>query len=508
MRRLLVTAGTALWLLAGCQAVPAPADAPDTTASCQGATPPAGAWYATIAPSEAGNDSGRTHLYASACSAVDASHPPAVTASAGDLPGGYNLVTRATGEAFLLGGSFGRIDGGNVPFVAALDARTLRQRWRTRLPGITADEWNYPGVIGVHANGDVVAVYGTHIARLDAATGAVKAQGRLPANQPARDVAYNGFVILSDGRIAAKSIHRQPGCEQPDFMAFLHCGVSGMAASTLALVDPDSLAVLQTLVAPEHLRFRVSATRLDGDELLYVPGDTQVHRFRYAGGRLSLDTHWQAPYLREGQSPGTAVAVFGEWIVVQTNGVPSRAPLSIVAISQRDAARQFRIEPFADLPRDGSFMPSMPAVDVDNARVYTFDGFAGHAAALQFDPQRGFSTAWRVPQRSFAFSALVGPPDRRVWIGTDLDTLLSRAAFSMLGYEQRLWLVRRAGTPPPEDLVWRDAATGRELGRVRQAAAVAGSVPTPGEGGSVLLPDLREARVVRVGATQQPGATP
>ena len=37
-------------------------------ATCQGSPPAAGPWYATVAPSEAGNGSGRTHLYASACS--------------------------------------------------------------------------------------------------------------------------------------------------------------------------------------------------------------------------------------------------------------------------------------------------------------------------------------------------------------------------------------------------------------------------------------------------------
>lgn len=464
-----------------------------------GAPLAAGPWFSTVTPSEAGNDSSRSHLYAAGCSAIGPGRPPIQLGAAGNLSGVYNVVTRAPGELYVLGGAFGLIDAGNGPFVAGLEAGSLKERWRTRLPGLTSADWNYPGALGVHQNGDLYVVYGPHIARLDPASGAVKAHTDLPVNQPASDVAYNGFVILRDGRIATKSIHRLPGCKLPDFQAFLGCPTAGMAASTLALVDPDNLAVLQTEIMPEHTRFRVTATLLDGNEYLYLPGDAFIHRYRYSAGRLSRDAGWMPRYLSPGQMPATASAGFGDWLVVQTNGIPSPVPMSIVAVSQRDASRIHRFEPFAQDSAGGSFIPSMPTVDPVNNRVYSFDGFVGKVAALDFAPDRGFKLAWTQDQRSFAFSALVGPPEARQWVGTDLNDWLTRAAFGLLGYDNRLRLIGRS-TPRPEDLVWRDANSGRELGRAPKAGAVAGSVPVPGFDGEFLLPDLDGRALVAFGA--------
>jgi len=490
--------GTALLFLAAREPVPVPS--PSAAVPCSAPVESAAggrAWYASVAPFEGGADSGRTHVFPRACAGVGAGRPAVVAALAPDLPGVYNIVTRGADEVFVLGGSYGRITRDEGPFVARLDAGTLRTRWRQPLPGIGTGDWNYPGAVGVHANGDVYAIYGRRLLRLDPDSGAVKAQVELPAKQSAVDVAYNGFVVLADGRIAAKSIHRRPGCTAPDFKAFLDCETAGMAASTLVLVEPERLAVEQVLTAPEHVRFRLSVAVLDGTEYLYLPGEERIHRYRYQGGRLSFDAGWQAAYRQPGQTPGTALAALGDWVLIQTNGMPARAPLSIIAISQRDAARQHRIEPFADSSAEGSFIPSMPTVDADNGRVYAVDGYAGRLAALDFDPLRGFAPAWIVPQRSFAFSALVGPPAQRVLVATDLRARLPSLALAHLGFDSKRRLLRHA-RPVAEDLVWRDAASGRELTRVSNAGAVAGSVPTPGFDGNLFLPDLRRGALLRL----------
>jgi hypothetical protein len=495
-RGLVKRTGMALLLLvalSGCGPDPAPAV---LAAACSAPAVPSAPWLDTVTPFEGGNDSGRTHLFAGACSAVDAKHPPQIAAVAQGLASPYNIVT-AGKAVYLLGGAYGRIGADQQPFVARLDADTLAEQWRQPVPGLGPADWNYPGAIGMHANGDVYAIHGRQLLRLDPATGALRARATLPANQPAADVAYNGFVLLSDGRIAAKSIHRLPGCEQPDFQAFFRCDTAGVAASLLVLLDDQTLQVLQTLELPEHTRFRLTAARLAGEEYLYLPGEEYIHRYRYIQGRLSHDPAWRPSYLGAGQTAGTAVAAFGDWLVVQTNGIPARAPLSIVAISQRDAARQHRIKPFAAATRAGSFMPSMPTVDPDNRRVYAFDGYAGELAALDFDAQRGFSLAWRQPQRSFAFSALVGPAPARVLIATDLTAPLPNFALRHLSLESKRGLMRYA-RPSAEELVWRAAADGRELGRSTALAAVAGSALTPGAGGSLYVPDVRGGRVLRL----------
>ena len=227
-----------------------------------------------------------------------------------------------------------------------------------------------------------------------------------------------------------------------------------------------------------------------------MPGDTFIHRYRYERGSLALDEGWRAAYLLPGQTPGTAPAGFGDWLIVETNGTPARVPLSVVAVSQRDATRQFRIEPFTDVTREGSCMASMPTVDEANQRIYAFDGFANHGAALDFHAQHGFRTAWRVKQRTFAFSALVGPPQARVLVSTDMQTLTTRLLSALLGFEIKKRMIRYA-RPQAEDLVWREAATGREIGRIKRAGSVPGSVPSPGFGGSFFLPDMKHAALIR-----------
>ena len=98
--------------------------------------PTAGAWYPTLSPSEAGKRSTRDHLFLSACAALHPAHgpwsAPRVLAKARALAAIYNAVTRQAHEVFALGGAYGAISEHRAPFVVALHAPTLAQRWRTR----------------------------------------------------------------------------------------------------------------------------------------------------------------------------------------------------------------------------------------------------------------------------------------------------------------------------------------------------------------------------------------
>jgi hypothetical protein len=483
--------------------------------ACKAPTPSSAAtpayWYSTLTPSESGNDGARLHLFDRACSAVGLLTPPAVVARMPDLPGLYNAVTRQPGEVFAMGGVYAALDTDALaaaaqapqgsapalgaaagPYVVKLDVQGQKVRWRTYLPGMTASDWNYPGALAVGLNGDLYVTYGHRMARLDPASGVIKAVLELPVNQSASDVTYNGFIALPDGKLVTKSLHRQPGCTVQGAQALLACDTTNVAPSTVVLIDPDRMQVLQTFIAPEHIRFRVSSYVLDGVPRIYLPGDAKIYRYRVdtsaPDGPLVRDD-WTASYLQPGQTAGTALAIFDDWVIVQTNGMPTRAPMSVVAINQHDASRQHRMDPFVGAHSDGSFMPSMPTVDPVRRRAFVFDGYVGRLAALDLDPVTGWHQAWQVAQRSFAFSALVGPPTARVLVSTDMGGILPTLTFDVLGWSVANWALS-SGNFTREALVWRDAGSGRELGRVLHQAAVATSTLAPAEDGAVLAPDL------------------
>ncbi|TAJ52121.1 MAG: hypothetical protein EPN60_17360 [Nevskiaceae bacterium] len=463
--------------------------------ACGLAPPAEGPWYPSTAPGEHGNDSERDHVFAVCAPAADA---PLRVRALGNLPGIYHVVSREPDQLYVYAGAYGAIDAENGPNLSRIDPDSLRVRWRWRLPGLRAGDWNYPGALAVHRNGYLYLVHGSQILKLDPELGTVLARTRLPGPQAPTDTAHNGLILMPDGQLVVKSLHRQSGCKAEDFAAFLACDAQAVAPSRLTVLEPDRLRIVSSLDGPEHLRFRLSAARLDGVDYVYAPGDRALHRFRYDRGRLSLDHDWQpGPYLKPGQTAGTAVAVFGDWVVVQSNGLPACAPMSLLAIDQRDARRRHRITPFPDSTL--SFIPSLPTVDADNQRIYSFDGYAGQLAALDFDPEQGFRMAWQQRQRSFGFSALVGPPEQRLLVGTDLAGLLPQLLMRPDHCPQRRALLarlpRRGGA---EDLIGREAASGRERWRQPELASLSGSVPVPGRAGVFWIPDLAGQRLLRV----------
>src|SRR5205823_14861656 len=120
-----------------------------------------------------------------------------------------------------------------------------------------------------------------------------------------------------------------------------------------------------------------------------------------------------------GQSGPTAVAVMNDWVVVQTNSVPAATPMSVIAINQADASRQFSTQPFPVLPLRQSWSPSAVSVDPVRNRIFALDGLAGRVAALELGDD-GLHTVWTAPQRTIEFVALIGSAERRVLVGTDV----------------------------------------------------------------------------------------
>lgn len=388
------------------------------------------------------------------------------------LRGLWNVAEGEDGGLFALSGVLG---GRDRPMVSRLDAADLAIRWRRELP-VPAEggSWNYPGAVAVHANGQVYAIYMTRLARIDPLSGEVVAIVDLPAPNGHADTAYNGFIILDDGTILAKSHHRPAGCEAQGYRAFVECGVEGVAPSALVLIDPATLRIVWTGTAPELIGGRITATQFRGQTYVYLAGHSFVHRMKYRKTRLESDSGWGPVRYRDGaQTPGTAVVGFGDFVLVQNNAIPTRAPLTLTAIAQADARRRFTVEPFPAQADHWYFMPSKMSTDWPRRRVYTAAAYDG-MVALDFDPGKGFTVAWRVPQPTGAFITLVGPPGRRVLVASDA-TGAAADALGAPGHDR-------------EALVWRNAADGRELHRIADLPRNFGLTLTPDRDGAIIYP--------------------
>lgn len=396
------------------------------------------------------HDSERTHRFPTAALPDGPLH--VTTRTAPDrYPGPYNMVTREPGELFVLFGVYAEVDGCDGAQVARLDADTLEQVWCTRLVNTTdLDRWNYMGVLGVLPDGDLIAIASDRIFRLSPATGQILAETELPVAGPLRDAAYNGYTMLSDGMIAAKTVHRH-GTDVDGFAAFMDGNPFAAPGSTVTIIDPSTWSVLDSVQAPEHIGGRITSSRLGDHDVIYLVGFNTLHRWRWDGSSLVVDPDWEpAEVRRDAQTPAPANAIVGRYTVLQTNAVPSPDPMSVHCIDQRDSSHRHEVQPFADVGLPISFLPAMLSADPENQRVYTHDAAAGLLAAYDVDDDGALSVAWRVEQRSLSFTTLVGPDDRRVIIGTDIVGLDGPAGLL---------------TAPSEQIVWRDAATGNELAR-------------------------------------------
>jgi hypothetical protein len=413
---------------------------------------PAAGLYRTMAPFEHFAPS-RTQVFPHAC-AVRPGAAIAARRSAVDFRTPYIAATRDRDELYVYGyGSDAAADGG---YVAKVDPVTLTERWRTRIPDPSpAGQWSYPGVLAVHGNGFLYAVYGSALVKLDPATGATLARRELPEDPEQTGAAYNGMVVLRDGRIVTKKIERGP-CAAPDTLGGLICSARNALPSLLVVVDPERLEILSTLETPEPVTGRITA---HGDHV-YVAGRDDLRRFRYRAGRLSLDPSWGPVRYRFGaQQPGTGPGVLGRFLVVQTNFLPSREPLTLTAVSLDDDERVFRARPFRG-SGDLSVIVSKAALDAPNRTVVTHDTGVERMAALRLHPRRGFTLRWKRRLRSLSFSALVGEKRRRQIVIPD----------------------QRADG---ERVVWLDLRTGatRAQSEVLARQPAPGNIVTPGFGG-------------------------
>ena len=452
-----------------------------TAVVCVALSTPAGAqsgsnppWFPSLMAFEH-YDSGRTKLFERAHFTGSFTHDNTVhvRVSADDYPTMYNVVYLSGGSLFVFGGAFGD-RGGTGSFVARVDPQTLQTVWFNQLINtVETDEWNYPGVLSALHDGFLYLIYGYRLAKLDPKDGKVLGQVTLPTGRAEpRDTSYNGLSGLPDGTLVAKSVYRRRGCEQQGFSAFLCCPLPQLVPNSLVVaIDPRTLEVIDQTMAPELIGGRITATEFENHSYVYLTGQKTVFRYIYEDRRLTLDSSWDpGTVVLSGQTGPSAVAVTNDWIVFTTNGTPAATPLSVVAINQADASRQFSSQPFAAVGSPQSWAVSAVSVDPLRNRIFALDGLAGQIAALEVRDD-GLHTVWTAPQNTAEFLAVIGPAHRRVVVGTDHASPLMPPACPV-----------PAG--PQDSVVWRKADTGEEIARSALLSPVSGgTMVEPGYAG-------------------------
>jgi len=430
-------------------------------------------WFTTIAAFEV-YDSARTHLYGCAHFLGSMTSPNRVLAyqSTDVYPTPYNIVTEGPNSMFIYGGGYGDNSAASGSFVASVQPGTLNERWRTVLINTNATkEWDYPGVLNVMNDGSLMVIYGYHIAKLNPQTGAIEASTTLPTGTSApADTSYNGFDALPDGTIIAKTVNRQKGCTENGFSAFLNCpNPTDVPPSVMVAINPKTLKVISQITLPEMIGGRVTTTVYNNHNYIYLPGTSKLYRYVFANGKLQADPTWgPVPYLKSGQTAGSAVAVMGDYVVTMTNGgSPTSTPMSVVAVSEADSTKVANLQPFASSGSKNSFIPSMVSVDPASHLIYVMDAGAGKIGAVAIN-NGTLATRWTQDQTTLSFTTLIGPQDHRILIGTNIP----------------IKFFKQLKNYSTEQVIWRDAATGKQLAASDQFPKMsAGILVTPGYAG-------------------------
>ncbi len=349
---------------------------------------------------------------------------------------------------------------------------------------------HYPGTQALLDNGKLYVIYGYHLAEIDPSTGNVIATLTLPTGQAApADTTYNGFSATRDGTLVAKAFYREAGCTVQGPNALANCpDPSNVPNSVLVTIDPRAMKVIDQTTLSADVIGRVTVGEHQGHEYAYLFVVNTCLRYEVKKGHLTLDSTWKpGPLLLSGQTPGWAMVVLNDWVVGQSNGLPASAPLSVFAINQGDAAKQFMLQPFAGDPipplvklafskqapggtQAVSWNAATVSVDPHSNLIYAMDALPGEIAAVRLSSS-GLHTAWKVAQTTTEFIAIIGPPDRRVIVGSDIPG----AEVPDLNTE--------------DEVVWRKAATGEEIARSAALPAMtSGTMVQPSYRGDMFYP--------------------
>jgi hypothetical protein len=410
--------------------------------------------------------------------------------SEGSYQGTSFVNNRKPGELFILGGDFpplkGPVPAG--PFVAKADATTGAQVWRTYL-----DNANLSGQfiatlnLNILADGNVVVSWTNKIAVLDGDTGQILEANTLPTGPASEaDASFKHVLVAPDGTFILKNQCRPTGSTDQGTMAMITGIQQGLkqANSILVAVDPDTLAVLDSVELHEPASTPHALTMFEGRIAIYISCTTCAYRYFWDGKakELSQDETWVPAVAQEGQSAADAPTLMGDWIAIQTNGAGSKAKASsVVVVDQHDAKRMRTIFPFGELEEgEFSFAPPKCGGDPENNMIYSSDMGIGKFAGISLDPNTGeMKVMWSSDSTSSSFMTLIGPKDERVLLISVMKPGASEAPImqTVLSGQYR------------EQVTWRDAATGRLLAESDFFEPLTqGSLITPGFGGRVYFP--------------------
>ena len=390
----------------------------------------------------------------------------------------------------------------------------MKPVWYTQLVNtVQTGEWDYPGAMAIMNDGFIYVVSGYRIFKVDPANGTVvttlkpadlgphaqqlsrhAAHLRQTPTEDAVNTSYNGINALPDGTIVVKSLYRVAGCTLNGPSALLDCpNAQNVPASILVSVDPKTMQIIDNITLPAPAGARPTITRYHGVDYVYLLENTS-DSVRYSVQQRDLHPGHQLDALRRphsGQTTGGSLIVMNDWIVGATNAVPAAGALTVFAINQGDATKVVLLQPYLHDP--------IPP-ELAKAFATGCQGGRGRRSA-------GPTCRWRPIPRTALFYG-VETLARKIaafkLTGSDItDRVEEDPDHHRMGHADRSEgspRLGRHGHPRSRDpgqnatdrVVFRDAATGRELARSgRLPAMTQGSAVQPGYGGSVFFPGAR-----------------
>ncbi|MBN8507236.1 MAG: hypothetical protein J0L57_01345 [Burkholderiales bacterium] len=411
--------------------------------------------------------------------------------SADDYPGISYINNRMPGELYIVGGEYPTLADPNMagPYVAKADAATGKEIWRTYLDNLNASgRWIGNANLNILPNGNIPFAWSNQIVLLDGNTGRILKHNTLPTGQaPAADVNFKHLTIAPDGTLLVKDQTRPIGCTRQGTAAIVLCDDPGMKQpnSILVAVDPDTLQVLDSLELPEPASVPHAITMFEGRIAVYIGMNQSARRAFWdpAAKMLSMDESWVVKPMQPGQTSADAPSLMGDWIAFQLNGIGSETVASSVVIaSQKDPTKQHVIFPFGKELKKGewSFAPPKAGADPENHMLYSADAGLGKVAGIKVDPATGEpKLAFVLDNMTTTFQPLIGPPDRRVLLLTNMKKNAPDEPNKIATFTENY----------KEQLTWRDAATGKLIAESDffEPLSINGLTP-PGFGGRIYFP--------------------
>lgn len=336
------------------------------------------------------------------------------------------VLLGAPGEVFLLHHSAFRSKFG-LPTTACLeriDPDSLQTMYRSpRLAG--GPMW--PGGFALHANGDLIVVYGRHAHRLNRQCEPM-AQCTLPEAEP-----YNSFVVLDNGLIVTKNLSRSR-CAQ------------------LSILDPISLKpVAPVLSCPEPSIARLSSI----GNTVYVAGMRHLFRAHWnePAANLAWDTGWTPDYIQSsGNTHGWDMVLTPThaWLMdnghhrylyrMQHAGVANTAN-RLVRVSLND---QRHVQSWPVCGLKGGSVTNPPLVSLQHQIVLAYDSANSVLQAFRIQPNDSLEPLWsKAPFGCASHMVLMANSDV-VWVN-DYRGFTEEVVALNIGTGQELGRVKTAG---------------------------------------------------------------